>query len=80
MIAYYSRNGSRIPYPFIDNAQPAPGHTYATINGHHVRVMTMATRGKIWAAYPEGFPQIVGYGHGPSEATGSLDRKLSHGP
>lgn len=78
---YYSRNGSRIPNPYVDNAQPGPGHTYATIDGHHIRVVTMLTnaKSKVWAAYPEGF-QIIGYGHGPGEAIASLDRKLSGEP
>ena len=78
MRIYYSRNGSKIPNPYVDNAEPGPGATYTTVNGHHVKVMTMATRGKNWAAFPEGYPEITGYGHGPSEAVASLDRKLSH--
>jgi hypothetical protein len=74
---HYSRNGSRIPNPYVDNAEPGPGHTYATINGHHVRVITMSVGVRGWAAYPEGFTNLIGYGYGPSHAVGELDRKIS---
>lgn len=76
---FYSRNGSRIPNPYVDNSQPGPGHTYATIAGTPVRVITQLTgsKSKVWSAYPEGFSELVGYGHGPSEAVAHLDRKLS---
>lgn len=80
-----SRNGSRIPNPFADNAQPGPGCTWATIDGRHVQVTTRLA-GSVMRT-PQGpffmfLAQLesgagVGYGRGPSHAIAELDKLLS---
>ena len=88
MRTYYSRNGHRIPNPYVDNAQPAPGHTWGTVDGRFVRVLTVVT-GDVFrdrygthlavAAWAEGTERAgpVEYAAGPSEAIGRLGKLLS---
>ena len=76
--AYHSRNGSRIPNPYVDNAQPNETTTWATVEGHHVQVATYPNGGRYpgYRASLRSYPLCVASGIGPSEAVGRLDAVL----
>jgi hypothetical protein len=77
---YRSRNGSRIPNPYVDNARPHPSlRTWATVGRAHVQVYVYQTIGMArpaFVAHVHGAAEEA-YGVGPSEAVRSLDKVLS---
>lgn len=86
---YYSKSGSLIPNPFIDNAEPNDSAvTWAEFGGSLGRVIVRVTKdrpvrhptmGRIYmfVAYLESDPMRCAYARGPSEAIANLDKLLS---
>ncbi len=86
----YSRNGSRIPDPMVDNARPSAScRTWATIGPTPVLVTTKPMAGSPGLKTPRGRLQLYvaqletdgscAYGNGPGEAVKRLDELLSQG-